>query len=144
MHTRRTFGWLALALWLTPAWAFAQAADAVLSAPETLSRVQEGKITLIDVRQPEEWRQTGVAKGALRISMQQPQGPTGLVQELSKAVGGNKAAPIALICRTGNRSGAVQKLLHDAGFTQVYNVKEGMAGSAGGPGWLARGLPLQP
>jgi len=37
----------------------------------------------------------------------------------------------------------MQRVLTEAGFTQVYNVKEGMAGSAAGPGWIARGLPLQ-
>jgi len=29
------------------------------------------------------------------------------------------------------------------GFTQVYNVKEGMVGSTAGPGWLKRGLPVE-
>jgi len=29
------------------------------------------------------------------------------------------------------------------GFMQVYNVKEGMVGSAAGPGWLKRGLPVE-
>jgi hypothetical protein len=26
----------------------------------------------------------------------------------------------------------------------VYNVKEGMAGSGAGPGWIKHGLPLEP
>jgi rhodanese-related sulfurtransferase len=33
--------------------------------------------------------------------------------------------------------------LREAGFTQVYNIKEGMMGSSAGPGWIARGLPLE-
>jgi rhodanese-related sulfurtransferase len=48
-----------------------------------------------------------------------------------------------LICRTGNRTTQVQRYLEAQGFTQVFNVREGMAGSAAGPGWLRRGLPLQ-
>jgi rhodanese-related sulfurtransferase len=36
----------------------------------------------------------------------------------------------------------VQRYLQSQGFTQVYNVKEGMAGSGAGPGWLKRGLPV--
>jgi DNA-directed RNA polymerase alpha subunit len=52
-------------------------------------------------------------------------------------------APIGLICRTGNRTTHMQKVLQDAGFTQVINIKEGMVGSAAGPGWLARGLPVE-
>jgi hypothetical protein len=29
------------------------------------------------------------------------------------------------------------------GFTNVYNVSEGMAGSKAGPGWIRRGLPIE-
>jgi len=32
--------------------------------------------------------------------------------------------------------------MHWIGFSQVYNVKVGMKGSAAGPGWLKRGLPV--
>jgi rhodanese-related sulfurtransferase len=52
--------------------------------------------------------------------------------------------PIGLICRTGNRTTQVQAWLARQGYTNVYNVKEGMAGSRAGPGWIARGLPLEP
>ena len=51
--------------------------------------------------------------------------------------------PIALICRTGNRTTQVQRYLQGQGFTNVYNVKEGMAGSGAGPGWIKRGLPVE-
>ena len=34
--------------------------------------------------------------------------------------------------------------LAEAGYTQVYNIREGMLGSPDGPGWLARGLPTDP
>ena len=37
----------------------------------------------------------------------------------------------------------MQKVLTDAGFTNVVHIKEGMAGSGAGPGWLARGLPTE-
>jgi rhodanese-related sulfurtransferase len=67
----------------------------------------------------------------------------GFVQEILTAVDGDKDAPIAIICRTGNRTAYTQKALQDLGFTQVYNVKEGMAGSAAGPGWVRRGLPVE-
>jgi rhodanese-related sulfurtransferase len=64
--------------------------------------------------------------------------------EVLQKVGGDKNAPIGLICRTGNRTTQVQKYLEAQGFTRVYNVKEGMAGSAAGPGWLRRGLQVEP
>jgi hypothetical protein len=31
--------------------------------------------------------------------------------------------------------------LNEAGYTQVFNIREGMLGNTDGPGWLARGLP---
>ncbi|MDP2809280.1 MAG: hypothetical protein Q8O34_03955 [Rhodocyclaceae bacterium] len=36
-----------------------------------------------------------------------------------------------------------ERYLQSVGFTQVYNVKEGMAGSGAGPGWIKRGLPVE-
>ena len=63
-------------------------------------------------------------------------------EQLLGEVKGDRSAPIALICRTGNRTTQVQRYLQSQGFTQVYNVREGMAGSGAGPGWLKRGLPV--
>ena len=114
-----------------------------LAAPDAYAQAQAGKLTLIDIRRPDEWRQTGVAKDALQINMAHPQGMAGFVQQVTAELGGDRNAPIGLICRTGNRTTQMQQVLREAGFTQVYNIKEGMAGSAAGPGWIARGLPLE-
>jgi rhodanese-related sulfurtransferase len=114
-----------------------------LAAPDAAAAVAAGKITLIDIRTPPEWKETGVAKGANLINMLHPQGAPGFTSALLEKVKGDKSAPIALICRTGNRTTQVQRYLQSQGFTQVYNVKEGMAGSAAGPGWLKRGLPVE-
>jgi rhodanese-related sulfurtransferase len=72
-----------------------------------------------------------------------PQGAAGFLNEVLAKVGGDRTAPIALICRTGNRTTQVHRFLKAQGFTQVYNVREGMAGSGAGPGWLARRLPVE-
>jgi rhodanese-related sulfurtransferase len=114
-----------------------------LTAPDAWAQAQAGKLTLIDIRRPDEWRQTGVARDALQINMAHPQGAAGFVQQVAAELGGDRNAPIGLICRTGNRTTQMQQVLTDAGFTQVYNVKEGMAGSGAGPGWIARGLPIE-
>ena len=112
------------------------------TAPDAAAAVAGGKITLIDIRTPPEWKETGVAKGARRVNMLHPQGAAGFVEQLLGEIKGDRNTPIALICRTGNRTTQVQRYLQSVGFTQVYNVKEGMAGSAAGPGWLKRGLPV--
>jgi len=119
----------------------ATAADpaAELSAPDAYAAVAAGKLTLIDIRTPAEWRATGVARGVRRIDMLDPQ----FEAKLRAAVLGDKSAPIGLICRTGNRTTHVQRWLRQQGYINVYNVKEGMAGSRAGPGWVARGLPLE-
>ncbi|MFO7542921.1 MAG: rhodanese-like domain-containing protein, partial [Thiobacillus sp.] len=114
-----------------------------LSAPEAHDQVRSGKLTLIDIRRPEEWRFTGVASDARRVNMLHPLGASGFVQQVALEVKGDRDAPIGLICRTGNRTTHMQRLLREAGFTQVYNVKEGMVGSSAGPGWIARGLPVE-
>ncbi len=116
----------------------------VLDAPQALALVQAGKLTLIDIRRPEEWRETGVAVGAVRISMAHVEGTAGFVRQVEAELGGDRNAPVGLIGRSGSRSGRMQQALLDAGFTQVYNIREGMAGSGAGPGWIARGLPLEP
>lgn len=121
----------------------AHASGEVLSAPEALAAAEAGQLTIVDIRTPPEWRQTGIAKGVALIDMQHPGGAQGFMDALLQKVGGDKSAPIALICRTGNRTTMVQRYLESQGFTRVFNIKEGMAGSAAGPGWLRRGLPVE-
>lgn len=111
-----------------------------ISAQEAFEAARAGAITLIDIRTPEEWRRTGVAPGAGRVDFHR--GPAHLLQNVLQQTGGDRDAPVALICRTGNRTTHAQEFLQQQGFTQVFNVKEGMAGSAAGPGWLKRGLPV--
>jgi rhodanese-related sulfurtransferase len=113
-----------------------------LSAPEAYARAADDGLRLIDIRTPREWRQTGVAEPAHRIDMAQPGGSQAFVAEVLALTDGDKAAPIALICATGSRSGRMQRLLAAEGLTAVYNVREGMLGSGAGLGWIRRGLPL--
>lgn len=115
-----------------------------LSALDAAEALRQGRIVLVDIRQPEEWKQTGVAEGAKLIPMRHPDGGRGLVRDLLAAGGGRADAPIALICRTGNRSAATAAALAEAGFTNLYDVTEGMAGSKSGPGWIKRGLSMTP
>jgi rhodanese-related sulfurtransferase len=101
-------------------------------------------MTLIDVRSPQEWRETGVPEGAWTVTIHGPQGMAGFVADATKVVGGKKDQPIALICARGWRSWRAGNALRDAGFTNIINVREGMLGNPlDGPGWLDRKLPVE-
>lgn len=132
------------ALMLMTAAACSRDGGPALSAPEAYARAHAGKLTLIDVRRPDEWRRTGVAVGALRIDMTSKHGAAGFAERVAAHLGGNKEAPIGLLSLAGNRGRNAQQVLREAGFTHVYNIREGMMGSSAGPGWIARGLPLEP
>lgn len=111
-----------------------------MDAPTAHEKAMAGEIILVDIRTPPEWAQTGIGEGALAINMRDPEFVKALVvlRQL------NPEKPIALICRTGNRSGYVVKALAQQGFPGLVDVPEGMAGSKAGPGWLKRGLPTYP
>jgi len=115
------------------------ASSGIMSAPDALAAADRGEIVLVDIRTRGEWKQTGLAQPALAISMHE----AGFVRNLTEALGGNRANPVALICATGGRSAHMQRILATAGFTNVVDVSEGMIGSSAGPGWLRRGLPTR-
>lgn len=134
---------LALALLATAPIA-ASAQDASISPREARSLSAVGKVLLIDVRTPEEWRDTGVAPGAKRINWRTPGGPAAFLEQVLATVDGDVSRPVALICRTGARSAQAQAFLREHGFTNVINVSEGMQGGTVGPGWIKGGLPVDP
>lgn len=108
------------------------------SASAAFDLSQRQIVKLIDIRRPSEWRQTGVGRGAHKISMHQ----SGFVARLDALVNGDRNQPVALICARGHRSLNMKAKLNALGFTNVTNVAEGMLGSRAGPGWLKRNLPL--
>jgi len=116
----------------------------VIAADQAMQRAAAHELVVVDVRSPEEWRQTGVPAGARLVTIHQPDGLIGFLEEMSEALGADHDQPIALICASGNRSTLASSALAEAGYTQVYNIREGMLGSLDGPGWLARGLPTEP
>jgi len=124
--------------------AAAQQAIRDLAAPQAQRRLGDGERLLIDVRSKLEWGQTGVPKGAKAITIHNPEGVASFIGKVRAAAGGDSARPIAFICATGVRSAYAYSLLREAGFSELYNVTEGMLGNPRhGPGWLKRGLPTE-
>jgi rhodanese-related sulfurtransferase len=110
---------------------------AVMTPPEASAAAETGEILLVDIRRPDEWRKTGVAKHAVRIDLRD----AGFFDQLA-AARSSDAQPIAVICARGVRSARMTRRLAEAGLGPVIDIPEGMLGSAAGPGWLARDLPI--
>jgi len=112
--------------------------DGALSVADAHAGALEGRIILVDIRRPDEWARTGVGEGAIPLDMRD----TDFAEKLLNVVGGDYAAPVALICARGVRSRGLSKSLRAAGFTAIIDVPEGMLGSGAGPGWIKAGLPV--
>ena len=110
----------------------------IWSAPEAAAAIDDDAISLIDVRSRTEWADTGLAQGAWPISMHE----RGFEQRLFAAHDLSGEKPVALICATGGRSARLLVVLKRAGYSGFIDVSEGMLGSRHGPGWIARGLPM--
>ena len=107
-----------------------------MPAREAEQKAAALELVLVDVRQPEEWAETGVAPGAVLITLQDAD----FLDQLAAATKGDKGVPVAFICRSGKRSGTAAEKAKAAGYTQVYNVPGGMS-MAGG--WIDSGLRVE-
>lgn len=80
-----------------------------------------GALTLIDVREASELRQTGKAKGALHIPLSQI-----AIQTNPKSGHFNRKLsqdkPVAIYCASGARSDRAAKAMTVNGFATVYNL----------------------
>ncbi len=102
-----------------------------------LETLQQRGVTLIDIRLPEEWQQTGVVKDSQLLTFFNANGSVN-PQFVSKATTMvAKGGEVAIICRTGNRSLAAADMLVKAGiYPRVYNVTQGITG------WIGAGKPV--
>lgn len=134
---RRAFLLLA-AFCSLPGRAVAQQALPSLSVREAHEAAKAGKLVLVDIRTPEEWSDTGVPEGAIRLDM------TGSAFEVRLAALklDHPGKPIALICRTGNRTSTLQKTLAGRGWKDLIDVRGGLLGNPRDKGWLAERLPV--
>jgi rhodanese-related sulfurtransferase len=114
----------------------------IMSARAAHEAALAGDVVLVDIRTPEEWRETGIPASAHAIDTQME--PRAFLQRLDVTAVGDRTRRIALICRTGNRSSYLQTQLTRAGYTNIVDVAEGVAGSRSGSGWLKAGLPVRP
>jgi rhodanese-related sulfurtransferase len=127
----------AMLAFATPA--LAQQTPLNITPAEAHKMATDKKAVLVDIRRPDEWRETGTGEHAVLIDMEDPL----FITKLNAAMGGDRTRPVALICRTANRTRVVQQALMQQGYTRVINVEGGMVGNAADKGWIAQGLPVK-
>jgi rhodanese-related sulfurtransferase len=118
---------------------FGQAALPAMTPREAAPQIAAGEMLLVDVRTPEEWRATGLARSAVPIDMRDPQ----FQAKLAQARRGREDKPVALICAGGVRSARVQASLAQISGIKTVNITGGMSGYGGRAGWIAEGLPVE-
>jgi len=123
---KKVFALIASALLLAGCSTSSSAID--LSVTEFSAKVAEAGVVTLDVRTPGEFAE-GHIEGAQLIDFQSGN----FENEISSL---DKNATYAVYCRSGNRSGQAVKVMHDAGFHNVYNLNGGVID------WANAGLPL--
>ncbi|MDL0088819.1 rhodanese-like domain-containing protein [Campylobacter gastrosuis] len=88
------------------------------ATPENVAKFEQ----IIDVRTPEEWRETGIIKGAKTISLTQDK--ERFLNEIKANVDLKK--PIAIICRSGRRSDFAARMIDGDGL-DITNLDGGMS-----------------
>jgi phage shock protein E len=91
-------------------------------------KITESGVVILDVRTPGEFAE-GYIEGSLNIDFQSGN----FENEIATL---DKDATYAVYCRSGNRSGQAVKIMHDAGFHNVYNLEGGVID------WANQGMPL--
>ena len=104
---------------------------------QDIKAMQAEGVVLYDIRRPEEWRQTGVVEGSRLLTFVDAGGRVSpaFFDTLTREVA--KDQPVMLICRTGNRTDALARLMVEKlGYTKVFNVQHGITD------WLRERLPV--
>ncbi len=104
----------------------------MITADQVEKMVQEDKnVQLVDVRTPQEIRQTGRINGAQAIDYSSPD-----FQQKIAAL--NRSKPVIVYCAAGGRSPRAAALMVQMGFSTIYDYAGGMND------WKSKGKPTVP
>jgi rhodanese-related sulfurtransferase len=115
-------------------------ADVVDIGNVETERLLKSGVTIIDIRTQPEWEETGILPGSHLITFFDERGRADPAAWLDKVKPFAKPGdPVIVICRSGNRTKAVSQFLaKQAGYSTVYNVKDGIRG------WQREKYPVVP
>ncbi len=92
-----------------------------IAACDAIAQAKSGALTLIDVREADELRQTGKAKGAVHIPLAQIAAQSDPKSgHFNRKLSAEK--PVALYCASGMRSERAAHMLAANGYAEVYNL----------------------
>jgi rhodanese-related sulfurtransferase len=95
-------------------------------AEELISSVDD--LVVLDVRTPEEFA-AGALPGAILIDINEPS----FASEVSQL---DTDLPYLVYCRSGNRSASAVEIMDDLGFTEIYELADGVQA------WVGSGRQL--
>jgi len=104
----------------------------LLTPTEAAAQLKAGGAALIDVREPEEWAETGVAELAVLLALSDLRGERTTWKPFLE---GNREKTLLLYCRSGGRSAKAAELLAKEGFKT--------ANAGGFKAWSDAGLPVR-
>lgn len=107
-------------------------AGETIAPADAAARVASGRAVLIDVREPAEWAESGVAAPAVLLPLSDLRGDRAQWKDF---LAQNRAKELILYCRSGNRSGIAAGILAKEGFT--------VANAGGFKNWVGAGLPVR-
>lgn len=108
-----------------------------------LEKLSRSGVPVIDIRLQSEWEETGIVAGSKLLTFFDEKGRYDAAAWLEKVKPIAKPnEPVIVICRSGNRTKPVSQFLsQQAGYTTVYNVKNGIKGWIGAGGQVSPAAP---
>ena len=105
-----------------------------------LDTLVKSGVPVIDIRLQSEWEETGIISGSQLLTFFDERGQHDAAAWLEKVKPIAKPDdPVIVICRSGNRTKPVTQFLsQQAGYSRVYNVKNGIKD------WIANGGQVIP
>ncbi|OGG47849.1 MAG: hypothetical protein A3F84_29245 [Candidatus Handelsmanbacteria bacterium RIFCSPLOWO2_12_FULL_64_10] len=100
-----------------------------VTVAEAKQLIDDGKVRVVDVREPDEWR-----AGHIPLADHVPLGK--IVNQPLDALEGDVTQPTLFVCAVGGRSAIACEVAATMGYTELYNLEGGTTA------WIRTGLPV--